>query len=113
MGGPEKDEGRRQHLMPTIVRTLHGAEVHQPRLVRMQLQSELAQPLPKHRRNALGVFPVRKERHKVVAEAHQRAWAAQTWLHLLGEPHIGGVVKKDVAAIRALKTSGFCYGLTY
>jgi hypothetical protein len=42
----------------------------------MQLQAELAQPLPEYRQHSLCIGFVSKEHHKVIAEANQGTRAA-------------------------------------
>ena len=73
---PEEGKGRRQRLIFTVGRAADWPEVDPPGFIRVQLQSEPAQPLPEHGQHPLRILFVRKEHHKVDAEASQRTAAA-------------------------------------
>ena len=96
MGKPEEVKGRRQRRFFDFTHRSLGPEVDQSGLVRMQLQPELTQPLGQYRQYALRIGLVCKTHHKVIAEAHQRARTAQPRSHLLGDPLIDHMMKKDV-----------------
>ena len=70
MGEPQKYEGLRFSLTtPFSVSEGKPPKLNQPRLVRMQFQTELHQPLLKITQKPLGVSPILKTQHKIIGVA--------------------------------------------
>ena len=72
-------------------------EEDSPRLFLGQLQTELCEPVPNFRLEAVHVIPVLERRHKVIREPHQICFATAAWLDFLFKPEVQQEVKVDIA----------------
>src|SRR5262249_45507995 len=103
MGEAQKVErpGPVPGLRLTPVASLRGPlERHQPRLVRVNGQAVLAEPLRQDFQNTPRVLLVLEADHEVVRVADQEGTSLQTRLHLLEPPVVQHVVQVDVGQQR-------------
>src|SRR4029453_10220499 len=102
VGKPEKVKGPRLRP-PGHFPLPHRLAPHldQARLVRVQRQPVLREPLPQHREHLLGILPILKAEKEIVRVPDFVRFAPQSWLHHALEPLVEDVVQVDVGPQRA------------
>ena len=95
----EPEELERLRLAETTSRTITGtvaAELDQPRLLSMQLQTERREPVAKLSPEPLGVLPMLKPHHEVIGPAHDNHITMCMPAPPLVSPEVKDVVRVDV-----------------
>ena len=95
----EAQEAERLRLAEPARLAISGGEapeLEQPRLLGVQLQGELREPVAQLRPEPLGVFPMLESHHGVISEAHDDHVAARVPSSPLVGPEVEDVVRIDV-----------------
>ena len=87
--------------LPLYLPERTSAELQQPRLLRVERQPKLCEPLGQNVHDFFGVLPILKAEDGIISEADFVRFTPQSGLHLMLEPFVQHLVKIKVGQERA------------